>query len=41
MDLGGGFVAPMEYLVAWRMAIAKNLLRRNEGPIAEIAGRPL
>ncbi|WP_423367963.1 AraC family transcriptional regulator [Burkholderia sp. LMG 32019] len=32
-------VAPMEYLLTWRMALAKNLLRRNEGRIAEIAGR--
>ncbi len=32
-------VAPMEYLLAWRMALAKNLLRRNEGTIAEVAQR--
>ena len=32
-------VAPMEYLLAWRMALAKNLLRRNEGGIADIAQR--
>ncbi|USX04521.1 AraC family transcriptional regulator [Paraburkholderia fungorum] len=32
-------VAPMEYLLAWRMALAKNLLRRNEGRVAEIAQR--
>ena len=32
-------VAPMEYLLTWRMALAKNLLRRNERRIAEIAGR--
>lgn len=32
-------VAPMEYLLAWRMALAKNLLRRNEVGIAEIAER--
>lgn len=32
-------VAPMEYLLAWRMALAKDLLRRNEGRIAEIAQR--
>ncbi|MFM0163669.1 AraC family transcriptional regulator [Paraburkholderia sediminicola] len=32
-------VAPMEYLLTWRMALAKNLLRRNEGRIAEIALR--
>ena len=29
--------APMEYLLAWRMALAKNLLRRNAGGVAEIA----
>jgi AraC-like DNA-binding protein len=32
-------VAPMEYLLAWRMALAKNLLRRNEGGVAEVAQR--
>ncbi|WP_144140384.1 AraC family transcriptional regulator [Paraburkholderia sp. BCC1884] len=32
-------VAPMEYLLTWRMALAKDLLRRNEGRIAEIALR--
>lgn len=32
-------VAPMEYLLAWRMAMAKNLLRRKEGGIAEVAER--
>lgn len=32
-------VAPIEYLLAWRMAIAKNLLRRREGDIAAIAER--
>lgn len=32
-------VAPMEYLLTWRMALAKDLLRRNEGRIAEIAER--
>ncbi|MFC4526743.1 AraC family transcriptional regulator [Dyella halodurans] len=32
-------VAPMEYLLAWRMALAKNLLRRKEGGIAEVAAR--
>src|SRR5689334_21438780 len=32
-------VAPMEYLLSWRMAIAKNLLRRNELGIATIAAR--
>ena len=28
---------PMEYLLAWRMALAKNLLRRKELAIAEVA----
>ncbi len=32
-------VAPMEYLLTWRMALAKDLLRRNEGRMAEIAER--
>jgi len=32
-------VAPMDYLLTWRMALAKNLLLRNEGRIAEIAQR--
>lgn len=32
-------VAPMAYLLAWRMALAKNLLRRNEGGVADIAQR--
>jgi AraC-like DNA-binding protein len=32
-------VAPMEYLLAWRMALAKNLLRRKEGGLAEVAER--
>ncbi|WCM23574.1 AraC family transcriptional regulator [Paraburkholderia bryophila] len=32
-------VAPMEYLLAWRMALAKDLLRRNEGRVAEVAQR--
>ena len=32
-------VAPMEYLLTWRMALAKDLLRRNHGRIAEIAQR--
>jgi AraC-like DNA-binding protein len=32
-------VAPMEYLLSWRMALAKNLLRRNEASIGEIAER--
>ncbi|HEX7988430.1 MAG TPA: AraC family transcriptional regulator [Duganella sp.] len=30
-------VAPMEYLLAWRMARAKNLLRSKEGGVAEVA----
>ncbi|OAJ63830.1 AraC family transcriptional regulator [Paraburkholderia ginsengiterrae] len=32
-------VAPMEYLLTWRMALAKDLLRRNVGRVAEIAQR--
>ncbi|MFE0753246.1 AraC family transcriptional regulator [Inquilinus sp. NPDC058860] len=32
-------LAPMEYLLAWRMALAKNMLRQNEGGVAEIAER--
>ncbi len=32
-------VAPMEYLLAWRMAMAKNMLRGNDGGVAEIAQR--
>lgn len=32
-------VAPMEYLLTWRMAMAKNLLRRSEESIAEVAIR--
>jgi AraC-like DNA-binding protein len=32
-------VAPMEYLLTWRMALAKDLLRRNQGRIAEVAQR--
>ncbi|CAM4023575.1 AraC family transcriptional regulator [Bordetella tumulicola] len=32
-------LAPMAYLLGWRMALAKDLLRRNEGGIAEIAER--
>lgn len=32
-------VAPMEYLLSWRMALAKNMLRRKEAGIAEIATR--
>jgi AraC-like DNA-binding protein len=30
---------PMEYLLAWRMAVAKDLLRRHELGIAEVAER--
>lgn len=32
-------VAPMEYLLAWRMAQAKNLLRQHAGNIAQVAER--
>lgn len=32
-------VPPMEYLLAWRMALAKNMLLRKEGNVAEIAER--
>jgi len=32
-------VAPMEYLLRWRMEIAKDLLRRDELTVAEIAER--
>ncbi|MGH8513812.1 MAG: helix-turn-helix transcriptional regulator, partial [Gammaproteobacteria bacterium] len=35
--LGG--VAPMEYLLAWRMEIAKSLLRDDTTTVAEIAER--
>lgn len=30
-------VAPMEYLLTWRMALAKRLLRQRDRSIAEIA----
>ncbi|MEZ4299983.1 MAG: AraC family transcriptional regulator [Polyangiaceae bacterium] len=30
---------PMEYLLAWRMALARDLLRRDELAIAEVAAR--
>jgi len=30
-------MAPMEYLTAWRLALAKNLLRKREGSVSEIA----
>ena len=32
-------MAPMEYLLAWRMAMAKNLLLRHEGGVAAVAER--
>jgi len=32
-------VAPMEYLLNWRMAMAKRLLLQNEGCVAEVAER--
>lgn len=32
-------MAPMEYLVSWRMALAKDLLCRSGDTIAEVAGR--
>jgi AraC-like DNA-binding protein len=32
-------VAPIEYLLAWCMAMAKNLLWRKEGGVAEVAER--
>ncbi len=32
-------IAPMEYLLQWRMALAKDLLRRREGNVAEVAER--
>lgn len=32
-------VAPMEYLLTWRMALAKDLLRRNESRVADVAQR--
>jgi len=32
-------VAPMEYLLTWRMALAKDLLRRNERRVADVAQR--
>jgi transcriptional regulator GlxA family with amidase domain len=31
--------SPMEYLLAWRMALAKNLLRQKEVGIADVARR--
>ncbi|HSV81975.1 MAG TPA: AraC family transcriptional regulator [Ramlibacter sp.] len=32
-------LAPMEYLLAWRMAVAKDLLRRKDLAISEVAAR--
>ena len=32
-------IAPMAYLLAWRIAMAKDLLRREEGGVAEVAER--
>jgi AraC-like DNA-binding protein len=32
-------VPPMEYLLAWRMALAKRLLRHNHSSVAEVAER--
>jgi transcriptional regulator GlxA family with amidase domain len=32
-------VAPMEYLLAWRMEVAKDLLRRGDLPVSSIAER--
>jgi AraC-like DNA-binding protein len=32
-------LAPMEYLLSWRMALAKDLLRRKECSVAEVAQR--
>jgi AraC-like DNA-binding protein len=32
-------VAPMEYLLAWRMAVAKDLFRRQDVNVAEVAER--
>ncbi|WP_340146699.1 helix-turn-helix transcriptional regulator [Halomonas sp. PA16-9] len=32
-------MAPMEYLLAWRMALAKDLLRREKASIADVAER--
>ncbi len=32
-------MAPMEYLLAWRMALAKDLLRREQARIADVAER--
>jgi AraC-like DNA-binding protein len=32
-------MAPMEYLLAWRMALAKGMLRRQELGVEEVAER--
>jgi AraC-like DNA-binding protein len=32
-------IPPMEYLLAWRMALAKRLLQRNQSSVAEVAER--
>ena len=32
-------MAPMEYLLAWRMAVAKDLLRRHDLRLDEVAER--
>ncbi|MDR5760915.1 AraC family transcriptional regulator [Caballeronia sp. LZ035] len=32
-------VAPMEYLLSWRMALARKLLRQKEGSVAKVAER--
>jgi AraC-like DNA-binding protein len=32
-------MAPMQYLLSWRMALAKDMLRRRDGGMKEIAGR--
>jgi AraC-like DNA-binding protein len=32
-------VAPMAYLLTWRMALAQDLLRRGAGSVAEVAER--
>lgn len=32
-------MAPMEYLKAWRLAVAKDLLRKREASVGEIARR--
>ncbi len=32
-------VSPMAYLLSWRMALAKNLLRRGDGGVKEVAER--